>query len=279
MTPKELLLALFETLTEHLKLPEGYEWAPLAGTCLIAGFGLVLLVRGAAWAPGLAALTFLGIGGWVGSFLASAIGSPFWPTTGVIGMLGFVLGLVMFRFWQAILLAACFVVAGLSVYFVRALHVEVANWHSASAIPGVVTLPPAGTVVGDGQPTSMAELSSLWSHLNDKVPNFATTFWALVSSTALAGLVFGLLLPRAARALWAASLGTALGGIGCTALLTQFAPGALAWLTADNARAWGIVGLVWVLSLAWNLATCRRRKSANAAPPAKPRTGSKPAMA
>jgi hypothetical protein len=63
MALEELLVALFETMTDQLRLPEGYEWAPLAGLCTATGFGLLLLLRGARWAPGLAALTFLGIGG------------------------------------------------------------------------------------------------------------------------------------------------------------------------------------------------------------------------
>jgi len=96
------------------------------------------------------------------------------------------------------------------------------------------------------------------------VPSFVTTFWTLTVSAGLAGLVFGLLLPRASRALWAASLGTAVCGIGVTALLKQYAPGALDWLLADAVRAWAIVGVVWLLSLAYNLATCRRRTERSA---------------
>ena len=200
MTLEELFFALFATLTEHLKLPDGYGWAPVTGLSLVTALGLVLLVRGARWAPGLAALTFLGVGGLVGTFLATAVGTPFWPTVGVLGVVGFVLGIVLFRFWQAALLAACFAIAGLSVYYGRALTPEVQNWVSASAEPGFVTLQPAGTVVGENQASAMAELSSLWTHLSQHVPHFTLTVWALVLSTGLAGLIFGLLLPRASRA-------------------------------------------------------------------------------
>ena len=258
MSP-ELLFALFETFTEHIKLPEGYGWAPIAGLSAATGFGLLLLLRGARWAPGLAAVTFLAIGGLGGSFLVRAIGTPFWPTVGVAGVLGFVLGLVMFRFWQALLLATCCIIAGLSVYFVRSLHPEVANWHASLAESGLVTLPPAGTIAGDNRPSALAELNSLWQHLDANVPSFATTSLVLVLSTGLAGLIFGLLLPRASRALWATSLGTLTFGVGATALLKQFAPDALDWLLADNLRAWVIVGIIWLLSLGLNLATCRRK--------------------
>jgi len=260
MTPEELIVALYETLTQHLKLPEGYEWAPLAGIGLVTVFGLMLLLRGAKWAPGLAAVTFIGIGGCAGSFLSQAVGTPFWPTVGVVGVLGFVLGLVMFRFWQAVLLATCFMIAGLSVYFVRALTPEVQNWISATPQAGLITLRDAGTVVGDNQSTAWTEFQSLWSHLDQNVSSFSPTAWTLVLSTGLAGLIFGLLLPGVSRALWAASLGTLFFGIGITAALSRFAPSALDWLKANHEWAWGIVGIVWLLSLALNLVTGRHKK-------------------
>ena len=279
MTPEELIVALYETLTQHLKLPEGYEWAPLAVIGLVTVFGLMLLLRGAKWAPGLAAVTFLGIGGCAGSFLSQAIGTPFWPTVGVVGVLGFVLGLVMFRFWQAILLATCFVIAGLSVYFVRALTPEVQNWISATPQAGLITLRDPGTVVGENQSTAWTEFQSLWTHLDQNVPDFSPTTWTLVLSTGLAGLIFGLLLPGVSRALWAASLGTLFFGIGVTAVLSRFAPSALDWLKAHHEWAWGIVGIVWLLSLALNLVTGRHKKPEKQAEGMERQTKRKAAMA
>jgi len=279
MTPEELLFAIFKATIEHLKLPDGYGWAPLAGTGIVIGFGLVLLARGAKWAPGLAALSFLAIGGLIGSFLARAIGTPFWPTVGIVGVLGFVLALVMFRLWQAILLASCFAIAGLSVYYVRGLYIEIDRWNSLAPEATEITLPTAGTVVGENRLTAMQGLSSLWTHLSQNVDGFQTTFWILVLSTGLAGLIFGLLLPRASRALWAASLGTMFFGIGTTALLMRFAPNILDWLQANHAWAWTIVGIVWLLSLAYNFKTCRRRKSEKKAEQAKSEANSKPLTA
>lgn len=279
MTPERLFIALFETVTEHLKLPEGYEWAPLAGLGFVTGLGLLLLVRGARWAPGLAACTFLALGGCGGWFLAHAIGTPFWPTIGVVGVLAFVLGLVMFRFWQAILLASCFIIAGLSVYYVRVLTPEVQNWVSGGAEQGLVTLQPAGVVVGETGPSALTELKSLCRHLDQNVTNFTPTALALVLSTGLAGLIFGLLAPRASRALWAASLGTVAFGVGITASLARFAPNVLDWLLANHAWAWGMVGLVWLLSLVYNLASVRRRKSEKQAGDGKAPAKGKPATA
>jgi hypothetical protein len=261
MTPEEVIVALFATLTEHLKLPEGYEWAPLAGFGLVTAFGLMLLLRGAKWAPGLAAVTFLGLGGGVGALLSHAVGTPLWPTISVVGVLAFVLGLVMFRFWQAVLLATCFMIAGLSVYYVRVLTPEVQNWISAGPESGVITLREPGTVVGEGHVSALTEFTSLLEHLDQTVPKFSTTTWTLVLATGLAGLILGLLLPALSRALWAASLGTLFFGIGLTAGLSRFAPGVLDWLKANHGWAWGIVGVIWLLSLGLNLASCRRGKT------------------
>ena len=172
MMPGRLLFALFETMTEHLRLPEGYQWAAWAATGLVTAFGLLLLIRGAKWARGLAALAFLGIGGVAGSFLAHAIGTPWWPTVGVVGAVGFVLGLMLFRFWQAVLLASCFVIAGLSVYYVRGLYIEIDRWNSLAPQATEITLPMAGTVVGDNRPTAMQGLSSLWTHLSQNMDGF-----------------------------------------------------------------------------------------------------------
>jgi hypothetical protein len=278
MTLDELLLALFQAATEHLKLPEGYGWASFAGLILVTAFGLLLLVRGAKWAPAFGALTFLGLGVFVGAFLARAIGTPMWITSGLTGVVGCVLGLVLFRFWQALLLGMCFVIAGLSVYSVRSLHVEMENWMSLP--PGAdITLPAAGSVVGEHQLTATQKLSSLWTHLSENVPHFTLTFWALVVSTGLAGLVFGLLLPRISRALWAASLGTLFFGIGVTILLRELAPSALDWLGTHHALSWSIVAALWLLSLAHNLVSCRRRKPAADKSEADIRAKGKPATA
>lgn len=261
MTPEEIIVALFRTLTDHLRLPEGYAWAPMAITAAVAVFGLLLMIRGARWAPAMGALAFLAVGGGIGSFLAQAIGTPLWPTVGVTGVVGFILGLTLFRFWQALLLATCFVVAGLSIYYVRSLTPEVENWLSATPQTGMITLPQAGSVVGDARISGWADVQSLYTHLDQNVPDFAQTFWMLTLVTGVAGLIFGLLLPNASRSLWAATMGTLFFGIGLTAGLNHFAPEALEWLKSNHQAAWGLVGLIWIFSMAVNLITCRKKKA------------------
>lgn len=261
MTPEEIIVALFRTLTDHLRLPEGYNWVPWVVTAIVALFGLLLMVRGAKWAPAMGAVAFLAIGGGIGSFLSQAVGTPLWPTVGVTGVVGFILGLTLFRLWQALLLSLCFVAAGLSVYYVRVLTPDVANWLSATPQAGMITLPQAGTVVGDQAAGGWAQVQELYAHLDQNVPDFAQTFWVLTLVTALAGLIFGLLMPNASRSLWAATLGTFFFGIGLTSALNHFAPSTLEWLKTNHQAAWGIVGLIWLFSLAVNLITCRKKKA------------------
>ena len=279
MSPQEMLVAVFETMTEQLTLPEGFEWAPLAGMVAVTVLGLVLLLRGAKWAPGLAALTFLAAGGWAGAFLAKAVGTPLWPTAGVAGVLAAVLGIVMFRFWQALLLAACCIVAGLSIYFVHDLVPEVHNWYAGGSETGQIELPAAGMVVTDDPQSAATRFNGLITHLGTNVPNFTPTVWSIVLGTGLVGLIFGLLLPRASRSLWAATLGTVAAGIGCSMLLKEHEPAWFDWLMADNTRAWMIVGAVWLVSLVLNLISCRPGKHKSGAGGSKARLGAKPALA
>jgi len=257
MTPDELLIALLKTLTEQVKLPEGYAWAPPAAVVAATAIGLLLLLRGARWARGLAALAFLGLGAALGAFMARAIGTPLWPSVAIGGVVAAMVGVALFRFWQALLLAVCCVAVGFSVYYVRTLTPEVENWLSAGAEAGLVTLQPAGTVVGENRPGALTELRHLYAHLAQTVPQFEVTSLTLLLSTGLAGLILGLLVPRLSRALWAASLGTLLAGVGTSALLRQHAPQALDWLILHKHLAWGLVALVWLSSFAVNVASCR----------------------
>ena len=280
MTPEEIIVAVFKTLTENLSLPEGFNWVPPTVIASVGIFGLLLMIRGAKWAPAMGALAFLAIGGGVGSFLTKAIGTPLWPTVGVTGVVGFILGLTLFRMWQALLLSSCFIAAGLSVYYVRVLTPEVENWLSATPQAGMITLPQAGSVVGENATKGWTQIESLYQHLDQNVPDFAQTFWMLTLITGLAGLIFGLLLPNASRSLWAATMGTIFFGIGLTAGLNHFAPDALEWLKSNHQAAWGIVGLLWMASMAVNLITCRKKKaSAKKDGEEKPEGKEKPALA
>ncbi len=269
MSPEKMLYGLFDFASSHLTPPPGYEWAPLAVVGALALVGLLFLTRGARWARALAGLTFLAIGGGAGVAVARAIGTPQWPTVGVGAAVCCLVGVMLFRFWQALILALTCVLAGFSVYYVRTLTVPVDNWMSASADPNFVSLDPAGTVVGAARTSGWVRFQDLWAYLSQNVPGFSTNAWAILLGAGIGGLLIGLLLPRLSRALWAATLGTVLAGVGVAALLKDYLPDALDWLLADNTRAWAIVGGVWALSVILNFLTAGKRKHKRAPKPAR----------
>lgn len=256
MTTEELLAALWRALAGHLQLPPGYEWAPTAGLVATALFGLLLMTRGARWAPALAGVTFCALGAGGGALLARVLGTPTAPTAVVAAVATLAIGLLAFRLWQALLLAACFATLGIGVYYVRELTPHVRSWLDGGLEGGEIALPPAGSVTANHS-SAATELSSLWAHLAQNVDHFTTTFVGLALLTAAAGLVFGLLLPKASRALWSATLGTILLGVGIAGLLEHHAPQTLAWLTENNAWAWSIVACIWVVSVVYNLLSVR----------------------
>lgn len=258
MTFEQALSAIVSAATQHLSLPENLAWTPTATTAALLIGGVLLMIRGARWAPGIGGLAFLGLGGLGGSHLAAWLGTPLWPTIGVAGVVALVVSLVLFRIWQAVLLGVCCAVAGLGTYYVMQLTPEVSNWVADGTS---VTLPAAAASQPSDLTAVVERVGSLWSHLNTQVPNFSINFWAILGATSLAGLAFGLFLPRASRSLWAATIGTGVFGLGATAILTTQAPAALDWLKGDNIRAWGIVGAVWLASLAYNLINTRPPKA------------------
>lgn len=261
MTTEELLSMLARTLTEHVKLPDGFDWVPAAGLAALTLFGLLLIVRGARWAPALGGVAFGGLGGLAGSYASAAFALPLGPTVGVCAVAGLLLGILAFRLWQALLLAACCAVIGIAVYYVRVLTPHVSSWLQGDFDGNWIELQPAGSVT---QSTSAAtELANLWSYLASSVPNFTPSFVGIAAITAAAGLVFGLLLPRASRALWAATLGVLMTGAGAAGLMQRYSPDALNLVLQNGAWAWSGVAIVWLFAVAYNLASTAKR-------PAKP---------
>jgi hypothetical protein len=257
---KELLQMIYDTVMQHM--PDSAAWVPYAGTALLGLFGLLLLVKGAKLAPWMAALTFLALGGLGGSFVSYWIGTPPWVTMIACGVIGFALGLVLFKYWLAILVAGCCICAALSFYGVRIVWPHMADYSSSNfgqEVPGEVVMPKAGADVLAKQSTE-AELAQEWAFLCKDVPNFQTSVWAIVISTGLAGLAFSLLLPGAAKALFAATAGTFCVFVAIGALLKVMWPSALTWLASTGTWGWAILGVVWVIALLHNLLDVRRKR-------------------
>ncbi|MGD8451422.1 MAG: hypothetical protein PVJ57_06350 [Phycisphaerae bacterium] len=256
----DYLNMFFETAKQHI--PESAVWMPQVGTGVLALVGLILMLRGGKLAPFVAACAFLGIGGLGGWYASAWIGTPLWPSVAVTGLIGLVLGLLLFRVWLGLLTGACFIAAALTVYGVRVVAPYIENYASQgydaqAGLMGVSLADPGTLAASTG--TRGAELAHLWSYLVSTVPAFQTNFWAITASTGLAGLLVGLLLPRLSRALFAATAGTFCMFLALVMALKVIWPSALAWLTTLGTWSWGIVAAVWLFSLLHNFFTMRRR--------------------
>jgi len=263
--------SLWDTLTKQLS-PD-VSWAPIGGALLSAALGLVFMVKGARLAPVLAALVFAGLGAATGTVLAFALNLPFWPTAVVAGTIGLVLGIVLFRLWFALLVAGCMIAGGVSLYtghsLVPALKDYPARGLTATDLGGAVTLPEPQTLEPGGM-SWQREFADLWAHLDRHVPNFRTNLTTVIIVTGLSGLIFGLLLPRAARAFWAATTGTLLFVPAALAVLHTAHSQAAAWLSRWLTL---LAAVLWSMSFVYNLADVlewrpKKRAAARTAPAA-----------
>lgn len=250
MPTSDLSQVIFNAINHHATT--GTRSAATAAATVTGLIGLILLVKGARLAPVLAALALAGLGAALGFFVSDLAATPLWPTVAAAGAVGLLLGLVLFKLWLAILVAACLIFGSLCLYSGQVLREPLNEYLSAGLDREreLVTLPAASE--NAGQPVSWrAEAASLWSYLGQNVPNFQVSLLAIVVSTGLAGLVLGLLLPNVARAFWGASLGTLLTMASACGLSGVYWPASAGWLSR-----WGLVvaGVLWVVALLYNLA-------------------------
>jgi len=260
---------LLDTVKEHL--PPGAEWAPLAAAGVLAAIGLLFMVKGARLAPVLAALVFAGAGAALGPLLSSWFQIPLWPTVGGCAAAGLLLGVILFRIWLALLVGGCLAVVSLAVYSGQVLRIPLNDYLSAGLDrqQQLVTLPQAGSPLAPSTDVQK-ELVGLWTFLDGKVPNFQTSVLAIVGSAALAGLIFGLLLPKLARAFWAASFGTLLLTFAAGSAVQLHWPQHMPWLLNQGLI---VAGILWLISLAYNWADVHHAGLKKSEPaPAKPAT-------
>jgi hypothetical protein len=176
----------------------------------------------------------------------------------VSGALGLALGFGLFRFWLALLVAFCLIGAALSFYGGQVLHEPLNEYLSQGydAQNELVTLLEPEEAL-PAQPNWREELSGIWAYLGERVPQFQTSFVAIVLTTGLAGLLFGLLLPKTARAVWAATAGLGLFLPAVYVLLRQYAPSAAGWLEHGGLI---VAALLWSGSLVYNLADMHEKR-------------------
>lgn len=255
MGAETLVTRLFETITQHI--PPGMEWAPATGAGVLAVVGLVFMIKGAKLALVLAALVFALVGGAAGGQAAGFVPVPSMACALVGGAIGLTLGIVLFRFWFALLVAFCLVGAALTVYGAKVAQPAINDYQirglelASENGPGI-TLPDAdeSTESPVSEVAWRAEAVDFWNYLGQEVPNFQASFVAIVITTGLAGLILGLLLPKTARAFWAATVGVGVFLPAVYALLHEAWPAGAAWV-----QDWGltIAATLWGISLLVNL--------------------------
>ncbi len=277
MNNADLLLGFFKTMMTQLRIPEELSWLPVAGAFVAVLGGLVTILRGARWARGSYAFGFLlagGVGGW---FLGQANGYEPILSAGIVGVVAAVLGFALFRLWQAALLAGIAMTVAVGFYTVGYLTPEIQAWTEGPPADDIVfSLEAAAPAVAAATETVDwrtrlagvgVEARGLWDHLNANVPNFQATLFSVLGSSGLVGLVFGLLWPRASRALWVATGGTMAVGMGMAGLLQHYSPSTLEWLTANPQAGWVIVGTLWLGAFLYSMMTGKPKKKASAEDP------------
>jgi hypothetical protein len=253
----ELLTMAHDAAMQHI--PHSELWIPQVGTAIVGLLGLTLLLRGAKLFPAIVALAFMIGGGAAGANLAGVLGASLWPTVIVLSAVGFALGYFLFKLWLGALVGVCLAAVALMVYGDKVVKPHIENFSSRNLVAdqGVMGINIPDTPLATDVPSSWATQS--WENLSTVVPNFQASFWTIVASVGLAGLIFGLLLPKVARALVAATLGTVLSFLAVLLLLKTNWPAGLQELERLSEWGWIILAAVWGLSLLHNLFNVRRK--------------------
>lgn len=257
MNPTDVPNQVLQAITQHI--PPNWEWLPDAGLIACMAVGIVFMVKGARLTPILAAAA-LGCFGVAGaSVAAQRFGLPVWPSAAVGGGIGLALGVLLFRVWFALLVGASLAVAGLTLYGGQVMLPALGDYAARGMATGEdapeITLPE----VGQTAPAVawQSELGEMWAHLGARVPSLEVSLLAIALAAGVAGLVFALLLPKAARACWAATTGVVLFMPATYSVFCNHWPPAAAILGR-----WGllIAAILWSGSLLYNLADVIERR-------------------
>jgi hypothetical protein len=264
--PTELPGVLVDALSPHI--PPDANWIVTLAPAVVGLLGLVIILMGARLARVFTALACAGLVAAVGALAHNAVTLPLWPTVGVSAAAGLVIGALAFRAATAALVAAGVVAVALGVYSAQAVLPALDEYEArglnVSNTEAPVSMPPEQPEAASGADT-MGKLEGVWAYLSERVPHLGLRLAAIALSTGLAGLVFGFLLPRTARACAAATVGTALlAGAAFWGVRAH-------WPQAGSALdQWGLYGLggLWAVSLTYNLLSSRARPRKPVAAPA-----------
>lgn len=255
---------ILEAITRHA--PPTWQWLPQATMlgCLVVG--LVFLVKGARLTPFLTATALGAFGAFGGGLVAGHFAGPVWPGAVIGGGIGLALGITLFRIWFAILVGVSLAAVGLSLYGGQVMLPALSEYTSrgVEAMEGMqeITLPAATQA---STAAWKAELGEMWAFLGQRVPSIKLSLAAITLAAGTAGLVFALLLPKAARACWAATTGVVLIIPAAYGIACNHWPPAAAIL--DH---WGllIAAVLWSASLLFNLVDVMDRRPKKVAPQA-----------
>lgn len=267
MDPTSFFDALMNTLRTSLNAD--WAWAPTVLLAMAALFGVAVLGRGAKIVPTIAVGAVATLAAWAGFRFSPDAIQP-WISALITGAVGGVLGIVFMRFWIAALVSALFVSAAVGVYGyqLNRTHQDLLHEFDSrnfDAENGLATLraveAEGGSAVAEGW---LTQIGDFWTYLGANIPSFQNMFLAITILTSIAGLVFGILLPGASRAVWSATIGTLLCGAGAVGLCQMYWPAAYNWMMSQDRGAWFLVGGVWTASFIYNWMQTRKRKAKDA---------------
>ncbi len=239
----------------HHYLAGLYSWAPAAASaCLLVGAALILW-RGAQLAPLIAA----GVGVYGGSELGAALsgwfGWPMLPTAIAAAIVGGAFGIVLTKVLVAAFLGLCAALVGVGVYAGQVLYPVYLDYARGEDLQ--VSLPaadaaPAGNVL-------WVVPQGLWDYLNANTTALQFSLGVITLATLGAGLAFGMLMPRLARAVTAATAGAMLLVIGLFS--ASELTGMRERLLSLGPWTWAALAVVWAIALLSNYFRSGRRRS------------------
>ena len=240
----EWLDRLMEAARQHLSA--GYAWTPWMTSAAVIFGAVIVLLKGARLVRWIISGGFLVAGGWAGAEIAHRAALPFWPTMLITAAVAVIVGALLARLWLAVMLAGCAAGGSLALYYAKVLDPVLRRFND-EGVATVTLAEPGEATTALGGIVSRAQ----WEFLSANVSHLQMSLMAIVISTMLAGLVFGLLLPRFSRAVSAATAGTLALLVGVYGLSHL-----LGWqdqLLQLGSWTWFATGGVWLFSLLYNL--------------------------
>ena len=295
--------AVFDRLCQWAEFARRYwSWQalpdPTVSAVIAVAVGLVLALWGARLMRAVFVLGLMAAGAWVGIRIARQYEVD--PLIGLVigaGLAGLI-GHLLYRWWVGLTAGLCMsamvVLAGApwavgqAEAFADAL-LQQATGERLFANAGVAQLPPSASApagaVGPGidwptvvtglhppgdqaRPTPLTCLKAWTGRIWTMVPGGLKNLGILVVLAGLLGLALGVVLPRLTTIVGTSVIGVAAVAAGATHLIWRHWPNTWRSIQANSLWFYGVVGLLLVVSLAFQARRGKLRHLAPAAPPA-----------